>query len=68
VADQRHASRRCVGNPVNEFELRSQLYAWIGNRTSKVDGDAHDHESLFVLSKDLAKLIDEFLTDRQVSR
>lgn len=44
---------------MSDLELQSRLYAWLGNRTSKADGDAHDHESLLRLSADLATLVGE---------
>lgn len=44
---------------MSDLELRSRLYAFLADRTSKADGDVHDHDSLRHLARDLAKLLTE---------
>jgi hypothetical protein len=49
---------------VNNLELRSRLYAWLGDRTSQPDGNVHDHESLLTASRDLAEVVQAIATER----
>jgi hypothetical protein len=49
---------------VNDLALRSRLYAWLGDRTSQPDGNAHDHESLLAASRDLAEVVQEYAAER----